>query len=290
VRVVARHPVSGDLGRILTGAEVLLGSAGEESVLAAALDGVDHVVHALGCPFPAESAMDPAGDLAHTIPGLVKLLDILRWRPGVRLTFVSSGGTVYGNTGTSPIDEDSQTNPVTAYGITKLTAERFIRMYSELYGVRANILRVANAYGPRQTTDRGQGVVAAFIAAAVTSAPIQIFGDGSLVRDYVHVEDIAAAVRGLYELDLPTTIINVGSGRGHTLTEVLTTVQEIRGSNLCIERLPPRDFDARHVVLDITRLRSLIAWSPLDLDEGIKGIYAEWERIRDVPTDVPDLL
>jgi UDP-glucose 4-epimerase len=287
---MARKAPDTDLQQALAGAEILIGSINDEPVLREAVNGSDHVVHAVGCPFPAESTKDPVGDLGHTIPGLVSLLETIRQNPEPRLTYISSGGTVYGNAGTGLLSEDTPTHPVTAYGITKLTAERFIGMYSELYGVRANVLRVANAYGPRQTADRGQGVIAALVTAALRSTPIKMFGDGSLVRDYVHVDDIAKAVMMLYGVQSPTVTVNVGAGRGYTIAEVLAMVQDIHGSPLRVEQLPDRPFDVRHVVLDITRLRSLIPWSPMDLDAGIKSVYAEWQRNRDPATVVPGVL
>jgi UDP-glucose 4-epimerase len=258
------------------GAEVVLGPAENPDLLERALADVDHVVHALGCPYPAESAVDPAKDLMYTIPTLVELLEQLRSRPEIQLTFISSGGTVYGNTGLDMVPEQAPTEPITPYGITKLTAERFIDMYARLYGVRATVLRVSNAYGPRQRAERGQGVIAAFLKAALLGEAVHIFGDGSLIRDYVHVDDVAHAVVALSALNERPPIINVGTGIGHSVRDVLSAVEDATGVSLETIWLPGRNFDVEHVVLNVSRLRRLIPWTPRSLEQGIAEIGSEW--------------
>jgi UDP-glucose 4-epimerase len=277
VAVLARHGPTGIKGEKLRTADLVLGAAEDEEVLERGLEDADHVVHALGCPLPAESNGDPADDLLQTVPTLVRILEMLRRRPGISLTFLSSGGTVYGSPVKVPADESTRCDPITAYGITKLAAEKYIGMYSDRYGIDARILRISNAYGPLQSPERGQGLIAAFLGAARSGHGVRIFGDGTALRDYVTVEDVANAVVQLYRcLDGPR-VLNVGSGTGHSVRDVLAIVGHVTGHPLHVDWLPERLFDVKAIVLDVTTLHQLIAWSPVPLEEGIPRIWNTWQ-------------
>lgn len=258
--------------------ELLVGNVSDGSFLARAMVEVDHVVYAIGTRFPADSNLDPAADAAETLPGLIRLLEALRSRPGVGLTFLSSGGTVYGDQQQTYCSESAACEPITSYGVMKLAAEKYVGMYAKLYGVPACVARVSNGYGPGQQAGRGQGAVAAFLHAARIGRPVTLFGDGLVVRDYVHADDVAQAVVDLTSLPSAPTIVNVGSGVGHTLVEVLDVVQEVTGRPLEIERRDARSFDVRAVVLDTTRLQRAINWSPRDLRAGVSQT---WEQRRE---------
>jgi UDP-glucose 4-epimerase len=279
VTVVARHHPSSDRIGKLAGATVTLGDVRDELVLERALEDADHVVHALGCPFPAESNDDPVGDLLHTIPTLIQLLELLKLRPEVSLSFLSSGGTVYGNPLNVPADEMTPCDPITVYGITKLTAEKYISMYSERFGIESRILRVANAYGPLQSAERGQGLIAAFLEAAQTGKGVSVFGDGTALRDYVRVEDVAEAVVQISRFSDGPRILNVGSGRGHSIRDVLAMVRHVTGHALHVNWLPARPFDVKAIVLDVTMLRQLIRWTPVPLSEGVGRVWTHWRSL-----------
>ncbi|HVU73374.1 MAG TPA: NAD-dependent epimerase/dehydratase family protein [Mycobacteriales bacterium] len=269
VRAIARHSAP-----VPDGCDLIVGDAADVATVAAALDAVDHVVDCLGCPFPAESVADPASDAAATVPKLIGVLELLRQRPGVGLTFLSSGGTVYGDPPHNPVREDAPTEPLTSYGIQKLTAEKYCRMYAHLYDVPTTVLRVSNAYGPGQQTGRGQGLVAALLEAAQLGSTVHVFGDGGIQRDYVHVDDVADACVRLTGRTAPGAIINVGFGSGHTIIDVLELVRRITGAALPAERLPDRTFDVRALVLDTTLLRGLIDWEPRPLAAGIAETWS----------------
>lgn len=277
VTVVARNaPAAGSALYELAASgavEVVVGDVADTDVVARALVDVGHVVHAVGCPFPLESHLDPAADAA-TLPPLILLLEALRQRPGTSLSFYSSGGTVYGNAPVAPIGEDTLCQPITSYGIMKLAAEKYIGMYVQLHGLAARVLRVSNAYGPGQPTGRGQGAVAAFLHACREGLPVKLFGDGGVVRDYVHADDVATATLDLLGVGGGQLVLNLGSGVGHRLDEVLELAQTTSGLRLDVERLPDRPFDVRTVVLDTTRLRSLVPWHPRPLEEGVAQTWA----------------
>jgi UDP-glucose 4-epimerase len=276
VTVLARHRPTGERAVWLRSAKQILGTAEDPAVLSEALEDAGHVVHALGSPPPGATAAEPLAQHVSVVPTLLGVLDALRVRPGVSLTYLSSGGAVYGNDCPLPASEDSACHPVSAYGVTKLTAEHFIEVYAGLHGTPARILRVANAYGPQQSPDTGQGVVATFLNAALTGESVRVYGDGSNVRDYVEASDVASAVVRLSGHADGVRVVNVGSGTGHSISQVLEIVEATTGRRLPVEWAASRQTDVSAVYVDTSRLRQLIEWHPMPLAEGVAAMWAAW--------------
>ncbi len=275
VTAVARHEPSDPLRIRLAGARFAVADAGDAPRLARLLDDSDHVVHAVGSTLPQESNAAPANDVTSTLPSILTLLDLLRRRPQVALTFISSGGTVYGNPREVPVSESAACHPITSYGVVKLAAEKYIGMYSALYGLRARILRVANVYGPGQPAGRSQGIVGTCLAAVQRGDTVRVFGDGRTVRDYIHVSDVATAVVELARTGGPESVVNVGSGVGHTILDLLGLIAKVSGVEPSVEFSPDRGFDVRAIVLDTTLLTSLIPWRPAAFEEGLRHTWNE---------------
>jgi UDP-glucose 4-epimerase len=260
---------------MLHGARLVRGDAGDERVLATALDGATHVVHALGAPHPAASATAPLAQFAAEVPVLLGLLAQLRDRPGVMLTYLSSGGAIYGDAPSLPVDEEAECSPRSPYGVTKLAAERYVLMAAHLDGLDARVLRIANAYGARQQPGTGQGLVATLLRATMTGSPVRVFGDGGAVRDYVDVRDVASAVVALGTRVGGPVVVNVGTGVGHRVVDVLAVAREVTGVALEVHHEPRRASDVRSVVLDVARLSSLVEWRPRSLLAGVADAWAE---------------
>jgi UDP-glucose 4-epimerase len=277
VTLVARTLPSGPEWGWLDGVEFVVGPAEEPAVLEVALEGVDHVVHALGAPPPAAMVDDPLEHHRLVVAPLVGLLDLVRKRPGVGLTYLSSGGAVYGNPAILPVPETHACHPLSAYGVTKLAAEATIGMYAHRHGVHAWVLRVANVYGPEQRPWTGQGAVATFLDAARTGRPITLYGGGTAVRDYIEVSDLAAATVALSERRDGYGVVNVGSGTGHSTREVMEIVQATTGHRLAVEWEPARGTDVDAVYLDTSRLESLMKWEPVGLEAGVAAMWDSWQ-------------
>jgi UDP-glucose 4-epimerase len=218
---------------------------------------------------PAQSNLDPATDAALALPPLLRVLEELRARPGVRLTFLSSGGTVYGNPTVLPVPEDHPTDPQTSYGVMKLAGEKYVLMYARLYGVGVRILRCSNVYGEFQPADRGQGFVATALSRLRDGRPITLFGDGRNVRDFVHAPDVARVMVALAARRDGPALLNVGSGQGVEIRELLGMLEAVTGTPAQIDWQADRGFDVRRIVLDITALRRELDFEPTPLQTGL---------------------
>ena len=243
-------------------------------VLARALDdGVRHVCYCAGGLMPLQANRDPCSDITGAMFPLITVLEALRQRPGVRLQFLSSGGTVYGHPQSLPIAEDHPTNPVSVYGINKLAADKYVAMYSSSYGIPAVILRCSNVYGERQSVGRGQGVVATLLQRLMLGLPLPVFGDGKNVRDYLYVGDLVRAMLSMLWETEPFLLLNVGTGLGTSQLDLLATMEQVTSRSAPIEWQPGRPFDVQVNVLDTAPLRERIPWSPLRLQDGLRRTW-----------------
>lgn len=257
----------------LSRAALIRGDAADPEVVAEAIEQATHVVYCAGGLMPAQSNLHPTADIELALPPLICVLEALRLRLGVGITFLSSGGTVYGNPRRMPVDEDHPTDPITSYGVMKLASEKYIQMYAHLYGVPGRILRCSNVYGEGQPPHRGQGVIAAFLHQALNDQPIAVFGDGSVVRDYLYAGDLAALVVQLLELGSLPQLANVGSGVGTSLRAVVELVEAVTGRVVQVDQRPRRAFDIGEIVLDVSRLRRLVPFDPVPLEAGIRRTW-----------------
>ncbi len=203
---------------------------------------------------------------------------------GVRLIYASSGGQIYGPGHRSPISESSDPRPATPYALGKHLIEQSLLYFSRQEKIRATILRIANPVGRWQLLSM-HGFVAAAVAGALSAAPVTLFGPGLNVRDYFDVRDLTALlVRLSLERDVPEGIFNVGSGSGWTERQILALVMKVVGREIEVRELPSRPFDMPYAVLDVTRAREALAWSPrYELSETIE-VLAESFRNGEVFT------
>jgi UDP-glucose 4-epimerase len=194
------------------------------------------------------------------------------------IVFISSGGTVYGNPVYLPIDEEHPTNPVVSYGITKLAIEKYLQIYERIHGIKAITLRVANPYGERQRIETAQGAVGTFLHRALTGNSIDIWGDGSVTRDYIHVSDVAAAFVQALHYTGKQRLFNVSSGVGISLNDLIATLEDALGKSIDRRYFPSRPFDVPVSVLSNKFARSELNWTPLiSMSDGIARTL-EWMK------------
>ena len=174
-----------------TAVRFLRGDLTQESLLAEAVAQQDVVFHLLWTTTAIHEVAnrDPAADVQANLVLTIHLIEACRAARVGRLVFTSSGGTVYGRTQTAPIPEDHQTNPITAYGVSKLAVEKYLQMFHHLYGLDFAIFRPSVPYGPYQNPLARQGAVAVFLYRVAKGLPLTIWGDGSVTRDYFYISD-----------------------------------------------------------------------------------------------------
>jgi UDP-glucose 4-epimerase len=277
VVTLSRSSPKGYFGDLLKGATSVVGDAGVSETLVPAIEGADHVVFALSSLMPGEADREPELDMSLILRPLLLLLSQLGGARRVPFTFLSSGGTVYGRSATFPTPEDAPTDPVSSYGITRLAAEKFVLRHGLIEDAPVRILRIGNAYGPGQTSSRGQGFVAAALEHCLRGTPVAVYGDGLVARDYVHVDDVATVVADLLGVPDGPTVLNIGSGTSHSLLEVLDLVRSVTALPLAVEWRARRAFDVERVQLDIGRLRATVPYEPRDLATGIADT---WDHLR----------
>jgi UDP-glucose 4-epimerase len=283
VTAFARHAPTPRCATLLGNATVVLGDVMSPTELHDAVDGADHVVDALGAPHPAASADAALAQFDAELPNLLGILGELRHQPGTSFTYISSGGAIYGDVDELPAAEDTPCHPISPYGVAKLAAEQSVLLAAHHDRLNARILRVANAYGALQRPRTGQGLVAALLHGAANGTPVDLYGDGSTLRDYVEVRDVAAATVALAELKSGAAVLNVGTGVGHRVDDVLALAESVTGTTIEVRRLASRPTDVRQIVLDVRRLEALVAWRPRSLEEGIAQAWAQWHAWRSDP-------
>lgn len=262
----------------IRGVDYRFSSFDDIAAVAEALTDVDLVIHLISTTVPGTANLDPVSDIEGNLVGTVRLLQQMRDAGVCNLLFLSSGGTVYGNTQVVPIPEDHPLRPLSSYGIVKVAIENYIAMHGELYGLRALVLRVSNPYGPRQGHLGVQGVIATFFKRIIDGDRIKVWGDGSSVRDYLFISDLVSFIVEAVNRDL-TGVFNVGSGQGASVVDILSIVSEISGKIPLVEFLPPRGFDVKSVVLDTTRARHAAEWAPrVPLREGCEQFWKWLEQ------------
>ena len=243
-----------------------------------ALIGMDAVVHLVSTTLPKNSNDDPVYDVQSNVVASLQLLNAMVAQNVRRVVFISSGGTVYGNPQYSPIDERHPTEPLVSYGITKLTIEKYLQVFQRSHGIQTVSLRVGNPYGERQRVETAQGAVGVFLHKALKGETIDIWGDGSVTRDYIYVSDVAAAFVKALHYNGPHRVFNISSGAGTSLNVLTHLLEQSLGQPIAKRYLPGRPFDVAVSVLCNKLARQELGWEPVvDMQEGIART-ARWMK------------
>jgi UDP-glucose 4-epimerase len=241
-----------------------------------AVDGMDVVLHLVSSTLPKTSNDDPVNDVQSNLVATLRMLEVMVARNVRKVVFISSGGTVYGNPIYLPIDEMHPTDPQVSYGITKLAIEKYLLLFEKTHGIKASILRVANPFGERQRPENAQGAVGVFLYRALRQQPIEIWGDGSVTRDYIYIDDVAEAFARAVRYSGSKSVFNIGSSVGTQLNELIEIIEEVLGKSVVRRYLPARPFDVPVSVLSNVLAREELKWRPqMALRDGIDRT-AKW--------------
>jgi UDP-glucose 4-epimerase len=269
------HPDWVTAGRV----EYVLGDFVDHFSVATAVKDIDLAFHTVSTTIPATSNVDMAFDVQSNLIGTINFLRAAVTARIRKVLFVSSGGTVYGTSAAVPIKETVPTEPMCSYGITKLAIEKYLGLFEMLHGMGYVVFRLSNPFGERQRSG-AQGAIAAFIDKMLRGEPIEIWGDGSVVRDYIYVENaIDALVEGM-NYSGEQRVFNVGSGVGHSLNDVLEILERVSGRKVPRNYSPSRAIDVPRNILDIGLIKDEIGWAPrIAFADGIDRTW-KWYRER----------
>jgi UDP-glucose 4-epimerase len=234
------------------------------------------VYHLVSTTLPKTSNDNPLYDIESNLGGSLNMLQLAVRHDIRKVIFISSGGTVYGMPRQIPISETHPTDPLCSYGIVKLAVEKYLHLFHAQHGLGYCVLRLANPFGERQRIASAQGAVTTFLQRALKEQPIEIWGDGSVVRDYIYVGDAVEAMAAAIDARSDAQVINVGSGAGQSLNDILGAIEKLLGRTVARRYAAARQFDVPVNILDISRARSLLGWHPrVAFAEGLART-AQW--------------
>lgn len=264
--------------RALADCHCIQGDFRDESAVSQAIHGAELVFHLVSGSTPQTANADMVADIGNNLIPTIRLLEACVAEGVRKVVFVSSGGTVYGRVRSVPIQEDAPVEPITAYGVTKVAIEKYLGIFEYLHGLDYRVVRLANPYGPYQRSAKGQGVIAAFIERVLDGRPLEIWGDGNVVRDYLFVDDAAEALIAAAHDTSSHRVFNIGSGTGHSLNDLVTELEALLGQQLPVQYRPGRPVDVPVNVLSIERARGVLGWLPrTGLRPGLEATL-HWAR------------
>lgn len=233
--------------------------------------GQDVIYHLVSTIIPGESNRNIPDEMELSIIATTKLLDACVRQKVKKVVFISSGGAVYGKKGNCPVEEDMVTYPISSYGIQKLVIEKLLYLYRYQEALDYRVIRLANPYGPYQRPNGRLGVVSTFVYRALTDGMLEVYGDGSVVRDFIYIEDAIRGIRNIVNGEHELRVFNLGSGKGTNINQVIETIRSHVRKDLVVEYIAGRVTDVPENYLDINRYESIYGkLNPISLEEGIK--------------------
>lgn len=273
VRVLARRPEA--LRGPVPGVDYRWADVRDAAALSQALEGCDGVIHVFSATTPGSGDRDPQLDVEQNLMSALTLLDLMTKAGVRRLVYLSSGGMVYGTPEVVPTPETHPLRPTGSYGIVKVAVESYIGVYARDRGLLPVIVRPSNTYGERQGHNGADGAVSVLVQRALTGDRFEVWGDGSAVRDYMHVSDLARLCVMGAERDV-TGIFNAGSGTGTSLRTLVDLVGEVSGRPFSVSYGEARSIDAQVNILDISAAHRAFGWMPeVSLTDGLSRTW-DW--------------
>src|SRR3989339_112845 len=188
-----------------------------------------------------------------------------------KVIYFSSGGTVYGNYGKRAIKETDAQNPFNAHGAMKLAVEKYLQVFSHVHGLNYIILRPGNPYGRTIDNHKNQGIIDIFLKKITNNEPLEIWGDGKIVRDYIHINDLTGLIIKIIENEVNNEIFNAGTGIGTSINELIKIIKKTTGKNITVNYRGTRNFDVKYNILNIEKAKKLLNWQPrINIEQGVK--------------------
>lgn len=232
------------------------------------------VVHLVSTMVPGSTYEDYKREFENVIFPTVRLMQFCS-RKAIKFIYFSSGGTVYGDRkSTVPFVESDPKEPISYYGLSKQMIENSIQFEHRTSGLQYLVLRPSNPYGHGQNLYGKQGLIAVSLGRILSGQPITVWGDGKTIRDYIYIDDLSDVFRRLLEAGIVNEIINVGSGIGYSINDIIACLKEVAVEDVKVENVASRKADVSNMILDTTKLKSFIADLKLTpLKDGIREFY-----------------
>lgn len=235
------------------------------------VDGQDIVYHLISTTVPTTSNQHIAEEIKANVVLTANLLEACVRKNVKKVIFLSSGGTVYGKESSCPLNEKTPTNPITSYGIQKIGIEKLLYLYNYMYGLDYRIIRLANPYGPYQRPNGVQGAVTTFTYKALKGEEIKVYGDGSIVRDFIYIDDAVRGIQNIVNGNDSYHTFNLGCGYGTSIKQVLRKIEQALNIDLKVKYCESRKVDVPVNYLDISRYETAYgSLNPIGLEEGIR--------------------
>src|SRR3990172_8536917 len=238
------------------------GDFNNEKDIAKSIKNNDYVIHLVSSTIPSDSNLNPYYDIESNLKSSLHLFEECVKNKIKKIIFISSGGTVYGNPDKLPVKESHPTNPTSSYGIIKLTIEKYLALYRELKGLNYCILRFSNPFGPRQNPLLGQGLIVNLMYKIKHGKPIEIWGDGSIVRDFFYVKDAVKSIHKAINDRSKNLIYNISSSKGLSVNQLLRKFRKELKLDFEVKYSAARVFDVKKNILSNTLAKKYLGWEP----------------------------
>ncbi len=239
---------------------------------------IDTIVHLVATIIPGSTFEDYKREYQQVIFPTIELMQYCAQK-GVKFVYFSSGGTVYGNrSDMTPFKEADAMAPISYYGWSKQMMENSILYVHRTAGLKYLIVRPSNPYGHGQNIHAKQGLIAVALGKILAGEPITVWGDGSNVRDYIYIDDLCEAVVQLLEKDVCNTTLNIGSGVGASINNIIDSLKRVVSEEVIVEYLPARSVDVAHMILDTTELKKYVSIEYTPLKDGIARFYQDVKK------------
>lgn len=235
--------------------------------------GVDFVYYFASSTNPKSSENDLLFDISSNLYPIIFTLNSCVKNKIKKFIFCSSGGTVYGNHNQMPIKEEFSCQPISSYGIVKHNMEMYIKYFYRKYNLNYEILRLSNPYGGNHLKNPIKGIIPTYINRILENRDLKVYGDGTVVRDYIYIDDFIQLSIKLLTLDKKNNTLNVGTGIGTSINELIKKIELVCNKKATISYMPSRDFDVHKNCLDITKAYDIYEWTPkISLEKGLYRI------------------
>jgi len=261
---------------ILDRIDIVYGDFMDDVALRKAMQGIDTVFHLISTTFPSMTIESSVYDVFSNLIPTIRLVEICLANGVKKIVYASSGGTIYGEPQTIPIPESHPLVPKSAYGQSKLTIENYLNFYARCMDIDVNVLRISNPFGPGQKLLGIQGIIAVAMGCAYYDREIKIYGNGDAIRDYIYIDDVIDALL-LAAQKSGSSLVNISSGVGHSVMEIVTEIEYISGKDIKKKYIPERPGDVKTNILSNKLANQLYGWQPKVLFK--EGLLKTWNHI-----------